>query len=445
MTEQLRGKRVAVAGMGKSGIAAAELLHRHGAVVTAVDERDEGSLPEPVRARLRDLSIPLQAQTEQAFTGADLIILSPGVPPDIAPVRAASAAGIRVLGEVELAGWFLKGRHIGITGANGKTTTTALIGHLLRTAGLPHQVGGNIGTPPTAMVDTSTSEGWNVLELSSFQLETTETFRVNIALALNITPDHLDRHGTFEKYVDAKARMFELQGADDNAVLNADDPVTEGLASRTEATVWRWSRKRTIEKGAFVSPAGELVVMGLPLMRTADIPLKGMHNVENVLAAATAATLAGVNAEAIREGVKTFPGVEHRIEFVRERGGVLFFNDSKATNVDATEKAIDSFEAPLWLILGGKDKGSDYSVLRSKLEAKAKRLLLIGAAAEKIADQLAGLPFLMCGTIQRAVEEAARGAVTGDVVLLAPACASFDQFQSYEHRGRVFKELVRAL
>jgi UDP-N-acetylmuramoylalanine--D-glutamate ligase len=358
-------------------------------------------------------------------------------------VIAARQKGIPIIGEVELASYFLKGRTIGITGANGKTTTTALIGHLLRESGVACQVGGNIGTPPTAMVSSSNESQWNVLELSSFQLETIQEFQAKVAVCTNVTPDHLDRHHTFENYAAAKGRLFQTQSADGHAVLNADDVTCMGYESHTQAKIHWFSRRDS--KAEVYFDGDSIFVRGRKLVRAAEMTIRGVHNAENAMAAVAAAQLAGAPLDGIAAALRTFPGVEHRLEFVRERNGVAYYNDSKATNVDATEKAIDAFSGNLWLILGGKDKNSDYTVLRDKLRAKAKGILLIGAAADKIAEQLDGLPLLQEGTVDRAVLDATSKAVSGDVVLLAPACASFDQFDNYEHRGRVFKELVRSL
>jgi UDP-N-acetylmuramoylalanine--D-glutamate ligase len=431
---ELRGRKVLVAGMGKSGTAAVDLLLKRGAVVRAADERPQRALE----------GVPVLPQTVETFVDADLIVLSPGVPIDIEPVVAAKERGIPVIGEVELAGYFLKGPVAGITGANGKTTTTAMVGHILGVAGIARQVGGNIGTPPTAMIDSSREDTWNVLELSSFQLETIEEFRARIGVAMNVTPDHLDRHHTFENYAAAKARLFETQTPCDFAVLNADDSTCVSYASRTTGEVWWFSSTREVDRGAWFD--GDTVrLTGERLITRAEIPLPGIHNVENTMAAAIACHLAGAAREAIAAGIRSFPGVEHRLEFVREINGVKYYNDSKATNVDAAEKAIDAFPGGLWIILGGKDKNSDYSVLRDKLSRKARKLMLIGAAADKIAAQLTGLPIVHSGTLAKAVEAAAREASAGETVLLAPACASFDQFENYEHRGRVFKEVVRAL
>jgi UDP-N-acetylmuramoylalanine--D-glutamate ligase len=352
---------------------------------------------------------------------------------------------VPVIGEVELAAPFLKGRNIGVTGSNGKTTTTSLIGHILREAGVPVQVGGNIGVPVTAMVDTSRHDGWNVLELSSFQLETIVNFRAQIGLALNVTQNHLDRHHTFESYASAKGRLFETQQAGDFAVLNADDPVCAAYAERTVATPQWFSSRHKVSPGASLCN-GKLVLDGHLLMEAAEVPIRGRHNLENVLAAAIAAARAGVGREQIATAVRTFQAVEHRLEFVRNVSGIDFYNDSKATSVDATLKALDAFPGGLWVILGGKDKGLDYGALREPLAAKARAALLIGAAATKIAGQVNGaVPLVDAQTLETAIAHAYAHAVPGDTVLLAPACASFDQFQSFEHRGEVFKQIVNRL
>jgi UDP-N-acetylmuramoylalanine--D-glutamate ligase len=354
----------------------------------------------------------------------------------------ARRAGIRVIGEVELAGYFLEGETIGITGSNGKTTTTALVGHILKECGIPVQVGGNIGTPVTAMVNTSRPGQWNVLELSSFQLETIDRFRAHVGVSLNVTEDHLDRHHTFAGYAAAKARLFETQLAEDFAVLNADDAACIEYAACTRGRTLWFSLSRGVSPGIWLD--GERLMLDGRLLLTAkEIPLRGRHNIENVMAAGAAASLAGAPLEGIAAAVRTFKAVEHRLEFVRQVGGVDFYNDSKATNVDSTLKALEAFDGPLWVILGGKDKGGDYAPLGPQLAAKARGVLLIGAATPLIAARLEGVaPLIDCGTLENAVRTAQREAAPGDTVLLAPACASFDQFDSYEHRGRVFKELV---
>jgi len=380
-------------------------------------------------------------QREESFADAELIVLSPGVPADL-PELAAVRNQAPIVGDLELASWFLQGKVIGITGSNGKTTTTALTGHILKSSGILAQVGGNIGTPPCSMVKSSREGQWNVLELSSFQLETIGTFRANIGVALNVTPDHLDRHYTFERYAAAKARLFENQRSSDFAVLNADDPVTKAYPAPGTRVFFSSTQPSTT---AHLSE-GSIVLDTKPLMAASDVPLRGLHNLENTMAAALAAHLAGATHEQIREAVKTFPGVEHRLEFVRMLHDVAYYNDSKATNVDATLKAIAAFDGALWIILGGKDKSSDYSPLVEPLKQKADAVLLIGAAAEKIAAQLQGAaPLIRCGTLEAAVGEARARAHSGDTVLLAPACASFDQFENFEHRGREFKRWVQNL
>ncbi len=450
---RLDNTRALVVGLGRSGEAAAAFLAARGARVAATDTKSEAAVG-AVAGKLRSMGVELHlgGNALAVFRDRDLIVVSPGVPWDLEPLVEARQRGVEVIGEVELAAAYLKGPVIGVTGSNGKTTTTALIGHLLRGADQPVQVGGNIGAPyppVIAMVETSTPETWNVVELSSFQLESIRTFHAEIAVALNVTPDHLDRHRTLEAYAVAKARLFETQQPGDFAVLNADDPACVGFASRTPGEVVWFSRTRSMEQGASVA-AGWIVFerrgVKTLLAPVSSIPIRGAHNLENTLAAATAAFLAGVEAEAIREAVSEFRAVEHRLEFVRQVEGVDYYNDSKATNVDATEKALAAFDGDLWVILGGKDKDSDYTVLREMLRRKARGVLLVGAAAQKIGGQVQGAaPLIEAGTIERAVAYAASHAQPGDTVLLAPACASFDQFENYEHRGRVFKQLVQAL
>jgi UDP-N-acetylmuramoylalanine--D-glutamate ligase len=437
---KLSGSKILVVGMARSGLAAVTLLREHGATPIACDTRPLAELPE-----VEALGVEFRQQSDAAFENVDAVVIAPGVPADIPPLVALRSRGIPVLGELELAGYFLKGPSVGITGANGKTTTTALTGHVLNACGIPCQVGGNIGTPPAAMVAPSRYGQWNVLELSSFQLETTARFRAEIGAVINITPDHLDRHHTFENYAAAKRRLFETQTPGDFAILNADNPPSVAFAAHTDAEIFWFSQERPQERGIWVEQ-GEIRLLGQRLMSVADVPLRGRHNLENVMAAAAAAWRAGAAPAHIAAAVASFPGVEHRIEFVRTVSGVSFFNDSKATNVDATLKAIDAFSQPLWIILGGKDKGSDYTVLIDPLKQRARAALLIGKAADKIASHLGGaIELVRSETIDRAVETAYRRAAPGDIVLLAPACASFDQFTGYEQRGRIFKDLVHAL
>jgi len=431
---KLEGKRVVVVGMAKSGVAAVRLLRAQRALVRAVDEKPMSDVE----------GVKVEPQTAASFENADLVVISPGVPADLALLEQVRARGVPVIGELELAAPFLQGPTIAITGTNGKTTTTALTGHILRESGIACQVGGNIGTPPASMIETSRPDQWNVLELSSFQLETIQTFRASIAACLNLTQNHLDRHHTFENYANAKARLFETQRSGDFAVLNADDPITVSFAKRTPATVAWFSGTHSVA-GAWLDGA-TIRMDGAELLDARELKLRGRHNYENVMAAALMAKRAGADLDQIAAAAKTFAPVEHRLELVREIGGVAYYNDSKATSVDATLKAMGAFAGGLWIILGGKDKDSDYTVLRDPLRAKARAALLIGAAAKKIESQISGAaPVLQCGTLAAAVEEAYTSAEPGDTVLLAPACASFDQFESFEHRGRVFKELVSAL
>ena len=445
----LQGKRVLVVGLARTGLVTALFSAGYGAIVTVTDEKPESDLAEAAaKLRAAGVTLALDGHTADIFRDQDLIVVSPGVPANLPMLEAARAAGIRVWSEIELAWRFLRGKLVAITGSNGKTTTTSLVAHILKTAKLPVQVGGNIGTPLLALAESSTHTTVTVAEISSFQLETIEAFRPEVGVLLNLTPDHLDRHATFDDYARAKMRMFENQLDRDAAVLNADDPeVTKRMPSRPH--IYWFSRQKRVAQGAFISD-GQIMLRTdgseFPLMRKEDIPLRGEHNVENVLAACVAAYLGGADAASIAAGVKSFRAVEHRLEFVAETGGVAYYNDSKATNVDAALKAIEAFPGKLLVILGGKDKGSPYTPLREPLRERAKGAILIGAAAEKIAADLAGaLPLEHAGTIQRAIEIAAERAKPGDTVLLAPACSSFDQFENYEQRGRVFKDLVAAL
>ncbi len=399
---ELRGKRLLVVGLARTGVATALFCAERGAKVTATDARTENEIGEAIAPlRAARVSLELGGHRENSFLEQDLIVPSPGVPADAPLLQAARAKGVTIWSEVELADRFLRGRLIGITGSNGKTTTTSLIEHILKNAGFSTILAGNIGTPLIARVEQTSDDTITVAELSSFQLELIETFRPNISVFLNLTSDHLDRHHTLEAYgafVRGNEILFRHDGQEET------------------------------------------------VLHLQEIPLAGGHNVENVLAAVAAARLAGTEPSAIAKGVRSFAGVEHRLEFVAEIGGVRYYNDSKATNVDATLKALDAFPGRILIVMGGKDKGSDYTVLQKPLREKATLALLIGAAAEKIENQITGsVAIERAGTIERAVEIAWHAARPGDVVLLAPACASFDQFQNYEHRGRVFKELVHQL
>ncbi len=445
----VRGKRVLVVGLGKSGIASALFLADQGARVAVSDSKTQAELRQEIPLLLdRGIEVETGQHGERTFHDQDLIVISPGVPFDVPQLVQARLAKIPVIGEVELAALYLKGKVIAITGSNGKTTTTSLVGQVIAASGRPTLVGGNIGTPAITFVPKAADDSWIVLEVSSFQLETIATFHPAIAIVLNVTPDHLDRHHTFEKYVAAKARLFENQTSSDFAVLNADDTTCVAMAEKTKAAVYWFSRLRAVEHGAFVR--GDRIMWRdadseQTIMPVAEIALKGAHNIENVLAGVCAGMLSNVDPADIRRAVANFRAVEHRLEFVATVRGVEYYNDSKATNVDATIKALESFPGHIHLILGGKDKGSDYSLLNSSLEERVERVYTIGAAAKKIESQIRGTEVVSAGTIDNAVRRASESANPGDVVLLAPACASFDQFVSYEHRGRVFKDLVNQL
>jgi UDP-N-acetylmuramoylalanine--D-glutamate ligase len=465
---ELADKRVLVVGLARTGVATALFCAARGARVTATEQRSAPELGSAVQQlRSAGCVLELGGHGARTFLEQDLIVPSPGVPSGLPGLVAARAAQIPIWSEIELAWRFLRGRLIAITGSNGKTTVASLVGHILKCAGMPVFVAGNIGTPLISRVAETNSASIAVAEFSSFQLETIEALRPDIGVLLNLTPDHLDRHASFEAYSQAKARMFENQTEDDAAVLNADDAAASQYAPERPRLYW-FTRGKRIAEGAYLH--GEQILFRCDGQETAllergDIQLRGEHNVENVLAAAAAAFLSGAAPDVIAAGVRSFPGVEHRLEFVAEIAGVVFFNDSKATNVDAALKALAAFPGKLLVILGGKDKGSDYAPLAEPLRQRAKEILLIGTAAEKIAAQLTlqwgsqtvlsrgtrepgastGVPMERAGTLERAVAVAFEHARRGDTVLLAPACASFDQFENYEHRGRVFKESVHAL
>jgi len=446
----LNNKRVLVVGLGKSGVASALFLKARGARVTVSDTKPQDQLGQEIPLLLdHGIAVETGGHGDRTFQGQDLIVVSPGVPADAPVLVQARALGEKVIGEIELASQFLPGNIVAITGSNGKTTTTTLVGEIVAASGFSTVVGGNIGTPAISLIEPATPETVVVLEVSSFQLETIQTFHPKIAVVLNVTPDHLDRHHSFAAYVDAKARIFENQRPEDFAVLNADDATCVGLVSRTKAQVFWFSREQEVTQGAYVNEGRVLfrrASQSHEIMLVSEIPLKGSHNVENVLAGVCAGALLGCAPEKIRHAVRNFKAVEHRLEYVATIRGVEYYNDSKATNVDATIKALESFPANIHLILGGKDKDSDYTVLNDLLRQRVKRVYTIGAAAKKIESQIEGAAEIVrAETLESAIKRAAANAQEGDVVLLAPACASFDQFRNYEHRGKTFKEVVQTL
>jgi UDP-N-acetylmuramoylalanine--D-glutamate ligase len=449
----LEGKKVLIIGAARSGIAAARFLVEQGAIVALNDQKplDKWSVE---ATALKELGVGLLPGEPPSWLldQLDLVVVSPGVPATIIPIRYAERAGAEVIGEVELAARYLKGRIVAITGSNGKTTTTSLIGELLRDAGLPVQVGGNIGKALISMVKSSQDDGWTVVELSSFQLETIKTFHPTIAVVLNVTPNHMDRYETFNDYAAAKHRIFMNQTEEDVAVLNADDPTVSSWASGLRAKVMSFSVRQELERGVFLQ-GDELVFRWdegeQDLLRVDEMKLRGLHNVENVAAAVTVGIAAGAKIESMRETVKQFNPVEHRLEFVAEIEGVKFYNDSKATSVDATLKALEAFAndpGQVVLILGGKGKKAPYAPLESLIRSKVRKLILIGEDAETIANELGECaPHERASDMKDAVAKSFTAAEPGDTVLLAPACASFDMFESFEHRGKVFKSEIADL
>jgi UDP-N-acetylmuramoylalanine--D-glutamate ligase len=446
------GKKVLIIGAARSGIAAAKFLQTRGAVVALNDRKQLEKWSEAALA-LRHLGIGLIPGEVPSWLldQLDLVVVSPGVPSNIIPIRYAERAGAEVVGEIELAFRYLKGRVIAITGSNGKTTTTSLIGELLRDAGLKVQVGGNIGTALISMVENSCDDGWTVVEVSSFQLETISQFHASIAVVLNVTPNHMDRYESFTDYAAAKHRIFMNQNAGDVAVLNADDPTVSAWAKGLNARVVKFSTKGELERGLFLRGEDLVARNGqeIVVIRAGEMKLRGLHNVENVLAALAAGFAAGATAGSMRETVKRFEPVEHRLEFVTELKGVKFYNDSKATSVDATLKALEAFAADngkVVLILGGRGKKAPYEPLARLVKEKVRKLVLVGEDAETIAQELGSYAALERATdMKDAVVRSFAAASAGDVVLLAPACASFDMFESFEHRGRVFKSEISNL
>jgi UDP-N-acetylmuramoylalanine--D-glutamate ligase len=449
-----RGKTVLIVGAARSGIAVARFLLEAGARVILTDKKNLEALPAvpPLleSAESQGELVPeLGGHREQSFRDCDLVVVSPGVPLKNPEFEISRRAGVPVIGEIEFAYRHLKGKILGITGSNGKTTTTTLLSKLLTGAGLQGHAAGNIGTPLMSFVAHSVPEDLYAVELSSFQLEGIDRFRPFVGSILNLTPDHMDRYNGFEDYIAAKRRIFLNQEASDFAVLNADDPRTAAIVAQVKSTPILFSRAAEVRRGAFVRSGLVLYrddARERNLFPVDSIALKGAHNLENVLAACAMAILAGAAPESLENSVRAFKGVEHRIEWVAEIGGVQYFNDSKATNVDATIKSLEAFPGDILLIAGGRDKAGDFSVLRNLVQERVKHLVLIGEAAGKIRKALDGAVGMSeAQSMDEAVAICRTLAQSGDVVLLAPACASFDMFLDYEHRGRVFKEAVRRI
>jgi UDP-N-acetylmuramoylalanine--D-glutamate ligase len=451
----LQGKRILIAGLARTGLATARFLLKRGSDLVIVDDKPEAKLGveiEQVRKFAEKDACPVKlclgGTSPQRFDRLDLLVLSPGVPPTHPIVQAARAAAVPVISEIELAFRFLKGKIVAITGSNGKTTCTAMIGAILKRKYPKVRISGNIGEPLIGQVEGEDETTWHSVELSSFQLEAIDRFRPGVAVMLNLTPDHMDRYESMHAYAASKERIFENQSSEDIAVLNADDPLVAAMSKQVRARV-RWFSRQKRLAGVHVHEGkvcAQIDGNQIDLLEVTDIPLRGAHNVENVLACVAAGLSAGVSAAQIAEAVRAFRSVEHRLEHVETIEGVAFFNDSKATNVDSAIKSLQSFTEPLLVILGGRDKGSDFSVMREAVQQHARQLILIGESTSKIERALGdAVSALRAGSMEEAVKIGFTQARPGEVVLLAPACASFDMFHDYEDRGRAFKEAVRKL
>lgn len=446
----IKDNKFLVVGLARSGIACARFLRDRGGVVTATDSKPVDALGEGIQI-LKDLGIQIEAggHRVQTFLDSDIIVLSPGVPMTIAPIREAKDRGIRVISEVELACNFIKTPIIAITGTNGKTTTTTLIGEILERSHKEVFVGGNIGNPLIEYVRLGKEAEYVAAEISSFQLEGISDFRPNIAVLLNISPDHLDRYPSYRDYVQAKRRIFLNLKEGDFAILNADDPLVSEIGdSLEEVRKVCFSKKERIDKGVYLD--GNSIVSEILEQKhhygMEFFKIKGVHNIDNIMAAIAAAEICGCSPEDIKEAVNDFEGLEHRLEFVEETSGVSYYNDSKATNIGAVQKSLESFDQPIILIAGGRDKGTGYNGLKDLVKEKVKKLILIGEAKEAIYKKLGPLTqSLKADTLQEAVDLAWLNSSCGDVVLFSPACSSYDMFRDYEERGEAFRAIVREL
>jgi UDP-N-acetylmuramoylalanine--D-glutamate ligase len=445
---EIAGKRVLVVGLGKTGTALVRFLLRRGAKVMVSEKKTEVELGRRVEYwKGKGIRLETGSHHLPTFLGADIIVPSPGAA-SIPELEAAKKAGVRIMSEIELAYHFLRGRVIGITGTNGKSTTASLTHRILTEAGEKAYLAGNIGTPLIAFAEKSRDDCVYVTEISSFQLEHIDRFQVFMSVFLNISQNHLDWHGSFEDYFNAKKRLFLTQAEDGIAILNRDDRLVWPLAKKIQATIYSFSTKRKIERGCYLK-SGWIVLAGkkeTKLMKTSEIPLPGLHNQENVMAAALIGHCLGVPARSMRRSIRTFSGLEHRLEKVLSYGRVDYVNDSKATTVDAAIKAIQSFDRKIILILGGRDKGADFTLLRKPIRQKVKKVILLGEARGKIRNALRGAVTMEeASTLRQAVSLASASASPGEMVLLAPACTSFDMFKNFEARGRAFKREVRRL
>ncbi len=444
----LEGKKVLVVGLGKTGEAVCEFLMQRNAKVKVSEKREAGQIAEKIKTWTeRGVSFETGGHQRTSFLEADLIVPSPGVPP-ISELKDALTNGVEIISEVELAFRNLNGKVIGITGTNGKSTTATLMHHILKNGGLKSFLAGNIGTPLISFVEISEDDHFYVTELSSFQLAYVKYFKADISVFLNVTPDHLNWHQSFDSYFAAKRRLVELQTEDDIAILNRDDPLIWALEKELDPSVFGFSRETSTSPGCFIEKEWIVCSNGKQetILNIEDIPLPGIHNQENVLAAVAVGRLLNVPSSIIRASVTNFGGLEHRLEKVTILKNVAFYNDSKATNVGATLKSIQSFDQNIILILGGRDKGGDFEMLREPAARRVKTIILLGEASEKIAKALQnGVPIKSVSSLREAVELGFAAASPGEIVLLAPACPSFDMFANYEDRGRVFKQEVLAM
>jgi UDP-N-acetylmuramoylalanine--D-glutamate ligase len=445
----LKGKKVLVVGLARTGIATAKFLKAKGSLVTATEVKPKEEMKEAVQAlKGMDISTEWGGHQTETFLKQDIIVVSPGVDLNIEPIQKAIKQGVRVVSEIELAYHFIHVPIIAVTGTNGKTTTTLLVGEMLKEDGRKVGVGGNVGEPLILFADGK--DRWEVLvvEISSFQLEAIKDFRPRISVLLNITEDHLDRYPRYDDYIEAKVRVFANQNSGDLAVLNRDDPIVMQFREKVKAKKVLFSLKEKLGEGAFSN--GQTIFLRLgekgEEYSLAKTPLKGIHNVENMMAALTAARIFGCSKKSIQTVLDRFKGLEHRLEFVREIKGVRFYNDSKGTNVGSVVKSLQSFSEPVTLIAGGKDKNGDLSPLEALIQKRVKHLILIGEAKERMNRELGGLTdTVMAKTMEEAVVLARQKAKGGEVVLLSPACSSFDMFKDYKERGQVFKEAVKRL
>ena len=444
-----KNKNTLVVGLARSGVSAANLLHKLGANVTVTDEKGEDELLENIKRLSKGVSLKLGGHDSVNINEIDLTIISPGVPWDSPFLNKLRRKGIRIMSEVEFAFQQLQAPFIAITGTNGKTTTTTLTGEMLKRGGKKVFVGGNIGNPLCEEVLNGGKSELVLSEISTFQMEGIETFKPYISAILNITPDHLDRHESMDEYIELKKRVFINQDENDYMILNLDDEIAAGFSTEVRGKKVFFSRLKEVENGAFVredkiifkNDGREETVCSLK-----DLKLIGVHNIENTLASVAISGICGISGKIMRDVISEFKGIKHRMELVREIRGIRFINDSKGTNVGATVKSLQSFNEPIILIAGGKDKGSDYLPLKGLIEDRVKFLILIGDAKKKIAKNLNGFKNrIEADTLENAVKEGYKRAKSGDIVLLSPACASFDMFRDYEDRGEQFKEIVNGL